>query len=321
MIWTRGLLVAAMAIAMSVPCRAADRADADRALMMGRLDEAVKLLHEIVAANPKDGAAHLLLCRAFYAQESPDAAVGECEAALANGLADDSRAQDWMGRAYGMKADRSGPFTGLSLAKKVKLAFERAVQLDPENGAAANDLSEYYIGAPAIVGGGLDKASALAARIEARLPQQAHRIRALAARKKKDFVAAEREFRAAVGVAGRADAWTDLGNFYAHRGQSDQAVAALQKAVEADAANDASLFDVASILGAIHREPHMAEHALRQYLASNAMSDAAPAFKAHYQLGKLLAASGDKPAAKLEYRAALALAANYAPAREALREP
>ena len=132
-------------------------------------------------------------------------------------------------------------------------------------------------------------------------------------------VETEHEFQAAASVAGRADAWTDLGDFYARRGQNEPAVSALQKAVEADAAGDASLLDVASILGSIHREPRMAEQALRKYLASNALSDAGPAFKAHYQLGKLLEADGNKPAAKSEYEAALALWANYALARNALQ--
>ncbi len=319
---SRSLRIAVMAMAASIPCVAANKVAADHAehsLMLGRVDEAVIELRQTISADPSNGAAHLLLCRAFYAQESAAAAVSECEAALANGLAGESRAQDWMGRAYGMKADRSGPLTGLSLAKKVKAAFERAVQLDPENGVAANDLSEYYVAAPSIVGGGLDKATSLAARVESRLPQQAHRMRAFVARKKKDYITAEREFRAAVAVAGRADAWTDLGDFYAQRGQGDQAVAALRHAVEANAAADASLLDVASILSSIHREPRMAMQALRQYLASNAMSDAGPAFKAHYQLGRLLEAEGNRPAAKSEYEAALALSANYAPARNALQ--
>ena len=31
-----------------------------------------------------------------------------------------SEAQDWLGRALGMKAERAGPISGLSLALKVK---------------------------------------------------------------------------------------------------------------------------------------------------------------------------------------------------------
>ena len=313
------LSLAVIAVAIALPCFAADRPTAEAALMQGRLDEAVAQLRQLTAANPKDAAAHLLLCRAFYAEGSLDTAVAECESALGNGLAHDSRAQDWMGRAYGRKADHAGPLTGFSLARKVKAAFEAAVQLDPTNPAAANDLSEYYINAPSIVGGGIDKAAALAARIEARLPQPAHRMRALAAEKRKDYTTAEREFRAAAAVANRPDAWTDLGDYFARRQQPDSSIAALRKAFEADTAKDATLVDIASILDSLHREPQLAEHALRDYLASNNKTDAAPAFRAHYQLGKLLAAAGNKPAAKSEYEAALALASNFAPARKALQ--
>jgi tetratricopeptide (TPR) repeat protein len=313
------MAILSMLAMTSLPCRADAQNAAEHALMLGRVDEAAAILNARIATNPGDGAAHLLLCRAFYAQELPTPAVKECEAALVNGLAANSQANDWMGRAYGKKAASAGPLDGLKLAGKVKNAFETAVQLDPANGPAANDLSEYYVGAPFIVGGGLDKATALADRVAARLPQPAHRIRALVAEKKKDYTTAEREFRAAVSVAGHADAWTDLGDYYSRRGQNDQAVVTLRKALEVDTAKDASLVDVASILSTIHREPQMAEHALREYLASNAKTDAAPAFRAHYQLGQLLAAAGNRAAAKDEYTAAFALASNYAPARKALQ--
>ncbi len=316
---TGWIVILSMLLLTTLPCRADAENAAERALLLGRVDEAASILHERIAANPADGAAHLLLCRALYAQELPNPAVKECEAALANGLAGSSQAQDWMGRAYGRKADNAGLFEGLKLAGKVKTAFETAVELDPGNGSAANDLSEYYVGAPAIVGGGLDKATALADRVAARLPQPSHRIRALVAEKKKDYTTAEREFRAAVSVAGHADAWTDLGDFYSRRGQNDQAVAALHKALEVDTAKDASLVDVASVLYTMHREPQMAEHALREYLTSNAKTDAAPAFRAHHQLGQWLSAGGDRVAARKEYAAALALASNYAPARKALQ--
>ena len=315
----RSISMAIITAAIALPCFAADHATAERALMQGRIDEAVTQLHQLTAANPKDGAAHLLLCRAFYAEGSIDSAVTECESALNSGLANDSPAQDWMGRTYGRKADHAGPLTGLSLAHKVKAAFETAVQLDPANPAAVNDLSEYYIGAPSIVGGGLDKAAALATRIEGHLPQSAHRMRAMAAEKRKDYATAEREFRAAVAVANRPDAWTDLGDYFARRQQPEPSIAALRKALEADTAKDATLLDIALVLESLHREPQLAERVLREYLASNAKTDAAPAFKAHYQLGKLLAAAGNKAAAKSEYESALALAANFAPARKALQ--
>src|SRR6202007_968143 len=114
-------------------------------------------LKQIVAAGPSNGQAHLLLCRAYYAQSMASAAASECTAALRT-LANDSSAQDWAGRAYGMQANGAGPIKGLRLAIKVRNAFEAAVRIDPLHGDAVNDLSEYYIQAPSIVGGGLDKA-------------------------------------------------------------------------------------------------------------------------------------------------------------------
>ncbi len=69
--------------------------------------------------------------------------------------------------------------------RKVHSEFERAVQLDPENVQAMSDLGEYYVAAPALVGGGLDKAQALAARMQPKFPAQSHRLLALSPRRKK----------------------------------------------------------------------------------------------------------------------------------------
>lgn len=287
--------------------------------MLGRIDEAVMTLQHIVSANPTDGQAYLLLCRGFYAEEHEEEAVTACENALQT-LSNNSEAQDWMGRAYGMEADHAGPISGIALARKVKAAFESAAQLDPRNGPAVNDLSEFYIDAPAIIGGGQDKAAALADRVQAQLPQQAHRIRALAAEKRKDYGTAEREFKAAVSVANHPDAWSDLGAFYMKRSEEDQAVDALKQCLAIDRSKDASIVDAASLLDKMHREPQLAEQALQDYLAGNAKSDAAPSPKVHVMLGKLFAGAGNKAGAKIEFETAVKLASNYAPATQALQD-
>jgi tetratricopeptide (TPR) repeat protein len=294
-----------------------DRKAAERSLLVGRLDDSIAALQRLIAANPNDGASYLLLCRAFYAEEQTDRAVEACQRA-ARLKAQDSEAQDWLGRAYGVKADHAGPIEGFKLARKVRSAFETAVELNPRNGAAVNDLSEYYVGAPSIVGGGLDKADALADRSLATLPQQAHRIRAIAAEKRKDYVTAEREFRAAVDVANRPDACADLGGFYARQKQEDAAVETLKRCLANNKSKDAAIVDAASILNEMHREPRLVAMALQQYLAGNAKSDAAPAPKVYVLLGKMLANSGDTAGARIEFGKALEMAANYPPAKKAL---
>ena len=68
----------------------------------------------------------------------------------------------------------------------------------------------------------------------------------------------------------------------------------------------------------MHRETGLAEQALRNYLESDAKSDAAPVIKVHVMLGKLLADAGDKAGAKIEFDKALQMASGYAPAKQAL---
>lgn len=310
-------VICSLLFAVTLPAFA-DLPAAESALQQGRADDAIRLLQPVLAAQPTNAAAHLLLCRVYYSEEVIDNSVRECEQAVAIAPTS-SENQMWMGRAYGLKASNASPFSALGLAKKVRQSFERATQLDPANIPAAAALGEFYIAAPGLVGGGLDKAQRVADQLQQLSPAGAHRLRAMIAEKKKDPGVAEAEFRNAVTAARTPDAWVDLGNFYQRQHQPDKAVAALQSALQLDHAQDAALMDIASILTDAQRSPELAEKVLRLYLASGAKSEDAPAFKVHVQLGQLLARRGELAEARREYMAALALASAYAPAKKALQ--
>jgi tetratricopeptide (TPR) repeat protein len=181
-----------------------------------------------------------------------------------------------------------------------------------------SDLGEFYVEAPSLIGGGLDKAQALAARMQPHFPTESHRLLALIAEKKKDNALAETEFIHAVDVGKTPDAYIDLGHFYQRHNQPEKMLDALQAAVAADHRKGPAIVDAASILTDAHRSPELAENLLRTYLSSSAKTDDAPAFKVHIQLGELLAQQGDPVGAHREYATALALASNYAPARKAV---
>jgi len=307
------LLVTAFA-----PARAAraDTGSTDSLLKQGRVDEAAAALRQTLYAEPHDGRAHQLLCRVYYAQDMADAAVDECERAVKDDPSS-SDSQMWLGRAYGLKASQINMLSAFSVARKVHLAFERAVQLNPSNVQAMSDLGQFYVAAPGVVGGGVEKAEALVPQLMALSPQKAHRILALIAKKKNDMTTAEAEFKNAIAISKSADAWVDLGQFYQQQGESDKAAAALESSLRANRTRTSALVDVASILTDAHRRPDLAEKALREYLASPAKTDDAPAFKVHLQLGDILKKRGDLSGAQQEYAAALALASNFAPARKA----
>jgi tetratricopeptide (TPR) repeat protein len=296
----------------------ADATQADLLLQQGRVNEATVRLHDVLAAQPGDALAHQLLCRAYYAQNMAENAIRECELAVANAPSSSDN-QMWLGRAYGFKAAHANPFAALNLAIKVRTCFERAVQLDPDNVHAMSDLGEFYVEAPSLIGGGLDKAQALASRMQPHFPSESHRLLALVAEKKKDLTAAEAEFTSAATVGKTPEAYIDLGHFYQRHNQPEKMLAALQSAIAADHRKGPAIVDAASILTDAHRSPELAENLLRTYLSSSAKTDDAPAFKVHIQLGELLAQRGDPDGAHHEFATALALAPNYAPARKAMQ--
>jgi predicted Zn-dependent protease len=287
--------------------------------MDGRVDDAIRLLNTQISADPNDGEAHLLLCRAYLSEKVLDTAVHECEIA-AKLLPRSSAAQDWLGRACGVKADDAGPLTGIKLALRVRDAFAAAFALDPHSKDAANDLAEYYIGAPSIVGGGFDKALAVAAKIEPEFPQLAHRIRGRAAEKQKDYATAEREYHAAIDVHNAPDAWVDLGGMFKRRKMTAPAVDAIQHAFAADKAKDDALVDGASFLVDMKVQRELALKSLEQYLAGNAKTDEAPVIRVYVLIAKLHALNGDKAGASAALNKALSLAANYQPAKKALQD-
>jgi hypothetical protein len=321
-----GVVVAGVALsqpasaqALSANIVSVDRAlggsmPAYQALMEGRVDDAANLLRSTLAANPADATAHQLLCRVFYAENDAEGAIHQCELA-ATSAGNNTQASDdqlWLGRAYGMKARHAGPIAGFMLARKVEASFARAVELNPANVAALSDLGEYYVAAPFVVGGGDEKATALAARMMPRFPAAAHRLLARLADSENDPATAEAEFKRAVGVQGAPEAWIDLAQFYQSHSRPDDALAAIKSGLAADRTHGPVLVDAASILTAANRAPDLAERCLRTYLASPAKSDEAPAFKVHLQLSRLLAAHGNSRDATREAEAAAALAPTFA---------
>lgn len=296
---------------------AQDLRPAEQAVLQGRAAEATALLRSALDESPDNAAAHLLLCRNLLAEEHAAEAAAHCGQALNAGLSQDSAAQDWAGRAFGLQAQTAGPLAGLKLAVQVRNAFGNAYRLNPRNQAAANDLGEYYIDAPFVVGGGIDKASALAHKLEPTLPQTAHRLLALAAEEQGDPATAEREFLAATAVAQASGAYADLANFYVRQHNLPKAIEAARRGIALNRAFDANVIDNAAALNDAHQTPAAIE-AMRAYLAHGQKSDQAPAFRVDTMLGHMFAAQGDKAAARSAFNAALQLAPEYTPARKGL---
>ncbi len=286
-------------------------------LAAGRADEAIHALEEQVHHSPTDAEGYNLLCRAYFMIEAWDRGIPACERAR-NLDPQKSLYHLWMGRIYGEKADRAGFLSAAGLAKKVRVSFERAVELDPNNGEARTDLAEFYLEAPGVVGGGKDKARAQADALMAFNPAIAHWVLARIAAREKNAAVAEREYRAYITEShSGARAWFEFALFLFHANRLGEMEQALRTLESSPADRRDSFMDGASLLLRAGRDYPMAVRLGRRYLESPV--EEGPAFKAHDYLGQLLEKQGDRQGAAAEFRAALALSHTYARAQEDLK--
>jgi tetratricopeptide (TPR) repeat protein len=286
-------------------------------LAKGRVDEARQILEQQIRQSPNDAASHNLLCRAYFMMEDWDRGIANCERAR------DLEPQNslhylWLGRVYGEKADRTNFLSAAGLAKKVRGAFERAVELDPKDWQARADLGEFYLDAPGIVGGGKDKAREQASALMPLKPGKAYWLLGQIAEKEKNLTEAERQYRAGIEATHGTRAWFELALFFRHTNRLDEMEKALRELETATVDDPLALMDGASLMVRTGRDSKLGIRLLQRYFAVGTVEEG-PAFRAHELWGQLLERQSDHRGAAQEYHAALALFHNYRRAEEGLR--
>ena len=177
------------------------------------------VLEILLPLSPKSAAGDALIGKTYYMEGQYKNSAVYLEKAVAEDSLNSSY-YDWLGKAYGRRAEQSCFLTVLADARRTRESFEKAAVLDAANEEALGDLFEYYLEAPGIVGGGIDKAQNVAERIGRLSPVEGHYVLARIAEKRRDVQMAEREYRAAMQLApsdiGRV---IDLAAFLAKQGR------------------------------------------------------------------------------------------------------
>lgn len=142
-----------------------------------------------------------------------------------------SVAHDLLGRAYGLKAKESQLLEQVHLARRARAFFERAVDLDPANVSARADLATYDMRAPALLGGGREKARRQAEEVVRRDAARGHELLGDLAEREKNPAAAEAEYRRAVEASPprRLRARRAFSAFLVRKGRFDRGAAALAR--------------------------------------------------------------------------------------------
>jgi tetratricopeptide (TPR) repeat protein len=192
-----------------------------------------------------------------------------------------------MGNVYGRRAETGSVFTAAGYARKARQFFEQAVALDPNNREAAANLFEYYLEAPSIMGGGIDKAETLAEHITRLDAPAGHHAQAQLERKQKRYEAAEEQLRRAADLAPRqVGRVIDLAKFLSDRGRVKESDEKFTEATRLAPDSPELMFARAETYIQQKRNLSDARRLLERYLASPLTPDDPPREDARALLSK-----------------------------------
>jgi tetratricopeptide (TPR) repeat protein len=200
-----------------------------------------------------------------------------------------ARIQNALGDACGLAAQKANIFAKLGWAKRCLAAYERAVELEPQNPAWHWSLIGYYTNAPRLAGGGMDKAYA-----------QAEEIRRLDA----------------------ANGRVAFATVYLADGRYNDAFAEFEPTLRNAPDDFLALYQIGRCAAISGQQLDRGIAALRRCLMLPEPEPTAgmPSYaNVHYRLGNLLEKKGCAEEAKHEYTRASASNADFRPAKVALR--
>lgn len=176
-----------------------DLEQAARLMKVRKYPAAQALVDKALKANPQDAEALVL---------AGNLQMRQGNFAKAQTLADEalklqpnrSGAHLLRGNAIGAQIATAGMLKKMSMASEVRGHFEKAVQAEPRNREARQALFGYYLQAPGVAGGGLDKAQAFADQTLGLDPALGHTFKGRLHQQKKDLGAAQAAYRQAIAA-------------------------------------------------------------------------------------------------------------------------
>jgi len=282
--------------------------------------KAVLELQTAAAKEPQNGDIQLLLTKSYLEMQERDAAINSAEKAVAIDPKS-SVYHEWLGRAYGEKADHASMFSAPGLARKTHREFEIAVQLDEKNFAARQALIEFDCAAPGMVGGGEEKAKPEIEKLQSMDATEWHYALGNCRRQKKDFVDADAEFQLALESHPKsAELIYDIGDYAVRRSQAERLIEVAELGAKVAPSDPRGMFYRAVGLILKNEKQEETERLLREYLQKAPKRSGYPRYAvAHEWLGRSYENRGDKESAKNEYQAALQLDPKNKSARESLK--
>jgi len=273
---------------------------------------AAQVIEALAKARPGDPDVGVLQVRQLLLKRDVKRAVELAEARV-EASPGHAASHYWLGMAYGARIGQVGTFAKATMAPRIRAAFERAVELDPGLHDARFALMEYYLGAPAIVGGSESKAKAQAQELMRRDPPRGRFAQArVAMHEGNDAQARSHVLAAYAARPGEPMFRMAAGVLHQQAGEWDQAFAVFGAwtAEEPWASNAWYQLGRTAVLSGQRTGEGIA--ALERFLGLNPQPGAPEHKHAWYRLGQLHAQAGDKAAARKAFDQALKLDPKFA---------
>lgn len=270
--------------------------DAAKALKARNLPAAQTILEKTLKATPNNAPALALMGEWHLANRAPEKAVEYLDKAIA---IEPNKAQYHLlrGHALGTRATQVNFVRAMTMVGDVRGSYEKAVELEPRNRGARFGLFSFFLMAPSVAGGGLDKAQAFAEQTAALDAAASHQMKAQVLQKQKKPAEAYAELKLALAADPRLPSANILLGYLALEVmQFDAALAHFQKQVELEPDN-ANSYDSLADGWMAKGKADEAVTAYRKALTLN------PLFPSSLRgLGKALEQAGRTPEAIAHYR-------------------
>lgn len=224
---------------------------------------------------------------------------------------------DWLGRAYGSKAQKASKLKQPFLAKKTKNAWEKGLSIDPNNLDIMEDLVQYYLQAPGFLGGSRDKARDMINEVKKRNAYRGAVLAANICSSQKDSPCVEREIKAIIAAyPDSAASYASLAALYANAKQYDRAFDVMDQRLKQKPNDMTAHYSLGRTAALSGQQLDRGEQSLRSYLARPPENGIIAG--AHVRLGMILARKGNREGARREFLTALQISPTNADAKKEL---
>jgi tetratricopeptide (TPR) repeat protein len=227
----------------------------------------------------------------------------------------------WLGAVYGMQTQRANLVKKASLASKMRASFEKAVAIDPGHYQARMSLIDYYKLAPAVMGGGSDKALEQVREIRKRDALRGRWAMAKVHLHDKNVEAAREEFAQSVREnPASGPARVAYASFLiSHDKNYPPAIEELERSLKVAPDYMPAAYQIGRVSALAKVNLDRGEEALKRYLGHQPADDEPHHGRAHYWLGMIYEAKGRKAEARQSFSVALTMLPEFKEAAEALK--